>query len=276
MAHLDHRSAPPGWDGHLLLVHATEEERRAGVAAWARRGLDRDEKLFYGEPENEAPERSIVAVLRERGVDVDAARRDGRLVVLPLPEFYPTVTAPAVLAAAFGDGYTGVRSSAESLAALTIMAAREYVRLEGLIDENTRRAAVSALCQYDHELTAGGWLYPAIAQHLHGLRERQLYTGDGDGAVALGGRVDATNEQLFAAVLRATGAAGSTVLRLDLGAVTLLSAQGCRVLVDATEQFRAGGGEVRLVGVAGAVERAVRMLGLHRLMAVEPARGSGG
>jgi len=31
----------PGWDGHLLLPHVSEEERLRGLAAWVRRGLER-------------------------------------------------------------------------------------------------------------------------------------------------------------------------------------------------------------------------------------------
>jgi anti-anti-sigma factor len=262
----------PGWDGHLLLVYASEHERRAGVAAWARRGLDRDEKLFYGELENEAPERSVVTVLREAGVDVDAAQRDGRLVVLPLPEFYPAITQQALVTAAYDEGYAAIRTSADSRAALTIMPVDEYARFERLIDELIRRASMSALCQYDHGLMTAGWLGPATAQHLGGLRERQLYTGGDDGTVALGGRVDAKNNRLFEAVLNAAASAAPEVLRLDMQGLTLLSAQGCRTLVDATAEYRSNGGQVRLVGVTGTVAHAVRMLGLDTVMPLEPPR----
>jgi anti-anti-sigma factor len=271
VAHRDRRSAPPGWDGHLLLAHSSEGERRAGVAAWARHGLEWDEKVVYGERAREAPDRAVDTVLREYGVDAESARREGRLVVLPLPEFYASVTRPDTLATALDEGYTGVRTSAESRAALTMMSADEYTRVEGLVDDLVRGAGVSALCQYDSALLDAGWLGPAAAGHLRGVRERQLYTGDAGDAVVLGGRVDGSNDGLFAAVLRAAADSGSGVLRLDMSAVTMLSAQACRALVDATEGFRADGGEVYLVGVSGPVERTLRMLGLERVMHVGPA-----
>jgi anti-anti-sigma factor len=56
-----------------------------------------------------------------------------------------------------------------------------------------------------------------------------------------------------------------------MSAVTMLSAQACRALLDATEGFRADGGEVYLVGVSGPVERTFRMLGLARVLHVGPA-----
>ena len=37
----------PDWQGHLLLIHQTEPERRAGVATWVRRGLELGEKVLY-------------------------------------------------------------------------------------------------------------------------------------------------------------------------------------------------------------------------------------
>jgi len=36
-----------------------------------------------------APERTLAATLETRGIDAAGAVRDGRLAVLPLPEFYP-------------------------------------------------------------------------------------------------------------------------------------------------------------------------------------------
>jgi hypothetical protein len=35
----------PTWDGQLLFLHVTEEERLGGLAAWVRPGLERDEKV---------------------------------------------------------------------------------------------------------------------------------------------------------------------------------------------------------------------------------------
>ena len=44
-----HVNAGLDWDGHLLLLHHTEQERSSKLAAWVRRGLENDEKVVYTE-----------------------------------------------------------------------------------------------------------------------------------------------------------------------------------------------------------------------------------
>jgi hypothetical protein len=84
--HLD-----PGleWDGHLLLLHHSERERSSKLAAWVRRGLENDEKVVYTEARGSAQEGRLLAALRGNGVDAVAATAEGRLSVIPVPEFYP-------------------------------------------------------------------------------------------------------------------------------------------------------------------------------------------
>jgi hypothetical protein len=65
-------AAGSGWDGHLLL-HDSEAERLAGLTAWVRRSLERDQKVIYTEAPNLPPAESFLGVLEERGVDVAAA-----------------------------------------------------------------------------------------------------------------------------------------------------------------------------------------------------------
>jgi hypothetical protein len=48
-----------GWDGHLLLVYHEESQRRIGVAAWVRRGLELGAKILYIEPQDDPPGRSL-------------------------------------------------------------------------------------------------------------------------------------------------------------------------------------------------------------------------
>ena len=72
-----------GWDGHLLLVHDNEQQRRAGVAAWVRRGLQVGAKVVYTEPVDVPVERSLMGVLKAEEVCVDAAVDRGQVQVLP-------------------------------------------------------------------------------------------------------------------------------------------------------------------------------------------------
>jgi hypothetical protein len=47
------------WDGHLLLLHHSEQERSAKLAAWVRRGLENDEKVIYTEVDGRSDKGSI-------------------------------------------------------------------------------------------------------------------------------------------------------------------------------------------------------------------------
>src|SRR2546423_11110547 len=97
-------AAASGWDGHLLLLHASEEVRRAGLAAWVRRGLDRDEQVVYAEAAGEPAERSVLSVLRDHGIDGAAATAAGHLLGLPLAEFYPPGGPVEVVERALAEG----------------------------------------------------------------------------------------------------------------------------------------------------------------------------
>src|SRR4051812_49243172 len=82
-----------GWDGHLMLLHRSETERRSRLARWVRRGLERDEQVLYGHDEDgrddsPAPQRSVLAVLSEHGIDAEAATSAGQLRVLPSEALY--------------------------------------------------------------------------------------------------------------------------------------------------------------------------------------------
>ena len=69
------------WDGHLVLVHDNERQRRTGVAAWVRRGLEAGEKILYTEPSDVPASASFRDLLKEHAVDVDAAVERGQLEV---------------------------------------------------------------------------------------------------------------------------------------------------------------------------------------------------
>src|ERR1700685_2332725 len=82
-------TAPLGWDGHILLLYGSEAERLSALAAWARRGLENDEKVIYTEARETPPERSVVRLLQDNGIDVASATAEGRLVARPVAEFFP-------------------------------------------------------------------------------------------------------------------------------------------------------------------------------------------
>ena len=109
------------WDGHLLLLHGSETERRSRLASWVRRGLEHDEQVIYGQDETVAPQRSVLAVLREHGIDVQAATTGGQLLVLPLDALFGAGPGGLVtrLEHARAAGYRGARISGQIRTART-------------------------------------------------------------------------------------------------------------------------------------------------------------
>ena len=269
-----------GWDGHLLLLHGSELERGSRLAKWVRRGLERDEQVVYGQDESVAPKRSVLAVLAQHGIDVQAATADGRLLVLPLDAVYGAGTGGlmARLEQAWAKGYRGVRTSGETSVGRTGAPEEVYPGLAATLERLCRTQPLSALCPYERGTTVGARLEQATAAHTGGIRESQLHTTTTDHGLILAGEVDASNELLLLAAVRAATSpasiptATSTVpgtLEIDLRRVSFLSAGGCRALAVGTQQFRDQGGGVLLVAPQPIVERVLRLYGLDALTHVE-------
>jgi MEDS: MEthanogen/methylotroph, DcmR Sensory domain len=163
-----------GWAGHLLLLHGSELEWRSRLAMWVRRGLERDEKVIFAQAETVAPHRSVLAVLAQQGIDVQAATARGQLLVLPLAAVYRSGPGGQVerIDRALAEGYRGVRLSGEASAALTIVPEHAYASLERSMDQLCRTYPVSTLCQYDRTTTAGAQLDQATATHGGGSGSR--------------------------------------------------------------------------------------------------------
>jgi anti-anti-sigma regulatory factor len=259
------REAPGGeWDGHVLLLHRTEDERLSGLTAWVRRGLDLGEKVLYGEVPL-APGDSLVAVLEARGVRGAAAVRDGHLAVLSVADFYPPGGQRVVVERALAEGFTAARMAAEARAALTVLSPGAVQGVEQQIAELVRTRPVHAMCQYPQATTTGAWLDGAVAAHLAGVRQSTFATDEGLDGLALRGEIDLTNGEVFAAVLTAACRSVSRVLWLDLAEVVYLDARSSWRLEDATRGFRAGGGHVLLVAARPPVEHVLRLMEVDEL-----------
>lgn len=261
------RPAGPEWDGHILLLHASESERLAGVTAWVRRGLDRDEKVICTEAADIAPERSLLAVLAERGVDVAAATASGRLEMLPLEDLYPPAGRGGIVDRALAEGFGGVRFTAEATAALSMLSGEAYLMVEREADRLCRTRPVSALCQYERSATKTR-LCELVALH-SSVRQSHLRVGADAHGTILTGQIDTANADMLAAALHAATNTAAQVVWLDLGAVEFMDAAACGVLASVTRVFRDGGGYVLLVRPQQSVERALRLLELDQLEGVE-------
>lgn len=257
---------PVGWDGHLVLVHHNEQQRRAGVAAWARRGLDLGAKILYLEPAEEPSERSFRSVLDEHGVDSDGAWDRGQVQVLPAnDETYSPIWQAGVVDEALADGFGTVRWSGEATTAWRVMRPSVHARIEWAADELCRSRPVSSLCQYSAGLTQPT-LQTVCAMHAGGLRQSLLQTYPIPEGIAVAGEVDRSNERLLRSALTAAAATRSSgePLVVDLAGLGFLDVAGARALLTGTTNHRIDGGCVRLRAAQRPVDRVLRLLGVDR------------
>jgi anti-anti-sigma factor len=263
-----------GWAGHLLLLPRSEEERRSRLSQWVRRGLEQDEKFVYTEAETELPERTVLRVLRDHGIDVEAAVAEGRLTGVPMAAFYAEGGTSHILDQALAEGYVALRMSAEARTALGAMPQAAYVEFERALVSLAQTRPVSALCQYDAPTTVGAWLTEVAWLHRHGVRETRLHGSQVDDRLTLAGEVDLANEQILAAtLLAATSSTSADVFRVDLRAVMSLSAGGWRAIVEATRSYRNEGRLLLLVSPRPRVDRVIRLLGADRVPGLKVLEG---
>ena len=190
------RASRPDWHGHLLLIHHTEQERRAGVATWVRCGLELGEKVLYIEPPGEPVERSLADVLAEQQVVVDGAAARGQLQILPAHEdIYSADGLADAVDHALAQGYRGVRLSAEARPQ-RVLSGRAHEDLEWATDLLCRTRPVSVLCQYSADLARKA-LPEVLAMHGDGVRETLLHTARLPGGIIVRGEVDVSNHDVL-------------------------------------------------------------------------------
>ena len=263
MTSIREESLDLGWDGHLLLLHRSEDERRDALAAWVLRGLDLGERVVFAERDDDLPDRSLPNVLRQRGVDVATASEQGRLHALPAREYYPEGGQIELLNQAREAGFSAIRITAETRTALTVLTVRAYAEAESTLEFLCSTQPMSALCQYAPGETPGLVVQNGYERHPT-VREAQLQTRRDDGALLLAGEIDQQNSDVLEATLRAASAnAEEDLLWIDLSRVVFLEVHACRALVMGTQRFRDDGGDVILHSPTGGVQRALRLLGVH-------------
>jgi len=254
---------PPTWDGHLLLVHRSEQERRAGVAAWVTRGLEVGAKIVYAEPPGQSPDRSLMAVLNERRVDTGASVTRGQLQVLPPEHLYSPAQQVHLIEQALAEGYPSVRFSAEAHTAYTVVSPAAHADLEWAMERLCRVRPVSALCQYPADLTLET-LQVVSAMHVDGIWQTHLRTAARPDGIVLAGEADVSNQQILrSAVMAATTLARRSFV-VDLSLLDFLDVGGCRALLLGTADYRRDGGRVLLQAPQRRVDRLLRLLAVDR------------
>ncbi|MGZ4469205.1 MAG: MEDS domain-containing protein [Nocardioidaceae bacterium] len=254
------------WDGHLMLVHANERQRRAGVAAWVQRGFELGAKIVYIEPRQEPVDRSFLSVLREQDIATDQAVARGQLQVLPADdEAYSAERQANVVDAALAEGYPTVRWSGEASTGWDVLSASGHAAVEWAADALCRTRPVSMLCQYPADLVPST-LQTACAMHGDGVRGAQCQIHPRPDGVAVAGEVDASNERVLrSALMAATATVDADAFVVELSRLSFLDAAGARALFKGTNTHRARGGRVCLRALQPRVERLLRLFGVDRV-----------
>ena len=258
---------PYSWDGHLLLVHNSEQQRRAGLAAWVRRGLELGAKILYLEPVEAPVERSFMAVLEDHEIRVDAAVGRGQLQVLLADDgaFSADFWASTV-DEALDAGYPTVRWSGEAETAWRVMSRPAHAELEWSTDELCHARPVSILCQYPAALSQAT-LQTVCAMHRAGVREALLHISPVPDGIALAGEVDISNEAILRSSLMAacsSAQSGRRTLVVDLSRLDFLDVAGAKALVNGTSAHRMNGDKVLLRAAQPSVDQLLHLLGIDR------------
>ncbi|MEP6666150.1 MAG: MEDS domain-containing protein [Nocardioidaceae bacterium] len=256
-----------GWDGHLLLLHWTEDERRYGLASWVQRGLDRGDKVIYTETAAPDSGDGLLVILGQHGVDVGSASEQGLLEILPLDEFYPPQGQITLVEAALAAGYPSVRMSAQGGAPLTWLSQQAYDEAERTLEQLCQSHPVSALCQIKQSAIADVNMAESAALHHRGIRESQVQTAQVGGTLVLAGDVDVSNTLVVSSALEAATTYASNVFTLDLTHLEFLDVTGCRSLVRGTDAFRDNGGLLEVMAPRG-IRHVLHVLGFEELSQV--------
>ncbi len=254
------------WDGHLLLVSGSGPADRAGVAEWARRGLDRGDKLIYAADEEAGTLDDLVVDLAEHDVAAAAAADSEQLTVVDPERLYRPGAFDRLIGQAFDDGFPGVRTCGSPEAAADVATGAEFAHFERAAEQCWTERGVSSLCRYPPHRIAGPELDVATARHPTGVRDSYLVAqSPAAGQLVLRGEVDSTNHALLQSVV-STAVAGHAdgALRIDLCGIGFLSVGAWRALVHATAVLREAGNEVRLAGVSSVGRRVLRLTGYDR------------
>jgi anti-anti-sigma factor len=262
------------WDGHLLLIHHTEQERRSVVSAWVRQGLRRDAKVVYVEPAGSSADRSLSSILESHPVPLAReAMAIGQIqVVEPDADFYSEAGQRRLLDEALADGYSSIRVSGEVETALDVVTAGVHDDVEHAMDQLCRSAPVSALCQCPAELPADH-LRTVFDAHAGGIRAGRMHVRVGVSEVRLAGEADVCSAQAMTWALCSAlrGGCGAT-LRVDLSGLTFLDVAGFEAILSGTADFRRAGGCVLLRGAYGPVRRLLELVGVDDRQGLEADR----
>jgi anti-anti-sigma factor len=247
----------------MALLHDEEQQRRAGVAAWVRRGMELGSKVFFTEPPDELPDRSLPDLLRGEPDALEAMDRGQVQVVVAAPEAYDLALMAARIDGALSEGYPSVRWGGDAATAWRVMPRSRHELTEQATDELCAARPLSVLCVY-RAPDPGEVVRPLTRAHAAGVRGPLFHAVPVQDGLALAGELDAGNQETLRSLLEAaTAGAAADPFVLDLRWVDFLDLPGARALLFGTLDHRSRGGRVLLQAPQPHVAQLIRLLGLH-------------
>ncbi|MCZ4120949.1 MEDS domain-containing protein [Streptomyces sp. H39-S7] len=280
MSSADSTSPVTSGGGHSCVVYGDEREWAETVTRFVREGLECGQRVVYVTDVH--PPQAVDQVLRERGVDVEAAARRGRLLIQEATDSYlrqlpfdPDVVLAGMRAAceeALGQGFPGVRIASEmAWCAREIPGAERVLEYELRLDREVCAALpLTGLCLFDRVSAAGAELAVAAhsprppgvpASHSHPVAELPLAVSvspDGPG-VRLHGHADLDTRSALAVVLRNVARMPGPVVHVDLAAMDFLDVDALAQLVSTTVSLRETGRRLVLQSPPASLVRAAAM-----------------
>jgi anti-anti-sigma regulatory factor len=252
-----------------MLLHSDEAERRAAVAAWAREGLARGERIIYAEDEGVPAVQSLAGALTDHGIDASTAATHGQLIRRSPQRFYRPEGFEPEVRDALAAGFRGLRLTADSCVALSVLSPGDHLAAERGAEQLARTHPVGVLCRYDRADLPPERLQEVVGAHPTGVRERQLAVGGPPPARGRPGAADSANDDVLAGILRAATQTDGGELAVDLRALGFLGVAGARALESGTARFRSLGGRVLLSDPQPSVKRVLRVLRMDRVPGME-------
>lgn len=234
------------------------------MAAWAERGLHRGEKmLFAADSRHDTVEALVPALLAAGCAGAGRAADTGQLVVVDPGHFHTRYE--AMVDEALREGHPGVRSYSAPASTPGVLDEEQFERFEDDLERMWRTRAATAVCRYEPGLAdAPDALRSGIRRHPSGCSESALQAHSPEaGLLCLVGEVDAANDHLLAELLRAAVRRAGDALVVDCSGLAFVSVAGWRAVVATTEEFRAGGGRVRLASLPPIAARLLQVTGYH-------------
>jgi anti-anti-sigma factor len=258
---------------HACWAFSTDREHRRVLTSYLSQGLRTEQRVaFFGSPHGR--EEIVASYLASAGYDVEQLVADGRLILgtaddiyLIDGEFSPDARIAdyrAMVHAATGDGFKGLRVAGETTWLLQHNAARAlWPGYELRADVLASQIPFLALCCYDQREWSEVEIARICSVHSHTLNATpraafHLHVAP-NGGLTLAGELDFIHADTVEHALRAGAADARPVL--DLSGLRFTDASGARAIAEGVRAFTQRHRKVAITGASPAFGKLWSLLG---------------